>query len=57
MTYLESDKLPEDGGLPRKEQRWGTNVVEINNKYGAWAAIDHVTCQQLWCASPLLVVN
>jgi hypothetical protein len=46
MSYLEGNKLPEDGGPPRKKQRGGTNVVEINNKYGAQATVDHVTCQQ-----------
>lgn len=43
MSYVESDKLPEDGGPPRKKRRRGTNIVEINNKCGARATVDHVT--------------
>lgn len=45
MSYLKSSKVPNDGGPPRKKRRRGTNVVEINNKYGARATVDHVTRQ------------
>jgi hypothetical protein len=45
MSYLASDKIPQDGGPPKLKRRRGTNVVENNNKYGTRATVDHVSCQ------------
>jgi hypothetical protein len=46
MSYLASDKIPQDGGPPKLKRRRGTNVVENNNKYGTRATVDHVSCQR-----------
>jgi hypothetical protein len=47
MSYLASNKNPQDGGPPKLKCLRGRSVVELNNKYGAHdATVDHVSYQR-----------